>query len=1266
MSLETIGLTSSLFNVTGSIGLASTVLQCPWKDNKARKAELKIERRQAEELAGLRAPRHEDDDAEDPDEGQAPVAPEDEEEDAEEEAVWAYGAPPYAEGCKASGMTCFIPGCGYLTKKASAMCLHLTRKCSGHAAPPEVLNGSWLWDEKRKELNARKAELKIERRQAEEQAGLLAPKHEEGDAEDQDEEQAPGAPEDEEEDAEDQHEEQAPDTPEHEEEDSKEPIVWAYGAPPYTEGCKKDGMTCFIPGCSYKADKAIAMCYHLTRKSSGHAAPQEALEGSWLWEEKRLEDKERKDRLRQQRASAAPQRAEAPPAPAQAQAAAPTLWRPVMARCDAFGNLLQPLEVQDVLPAGGRSWVADAAAPPSASAVPPGSASPAPLPSASSAPVAPPPAPAVPPGSALVAQTPPSASAPMAPARGSLQATICREAQEFKLVAKEDLEKSLARRIYAWPCPATNVDLTGFENYVCSRVKKHATAEIYVRGVQHWLGAFHVEPAGASALDVYKHLYTSALISNVMVLPLWDASLSWTDGMRGGMLHFTDWLAGKAEDMGDTTGFNQALSFKRRWLSGMKHMIAAGKTTRTARRKAIDTARRLKLPSVPQQHKGVNDALIDIEILARENANGFQVSGCLAPGVRRALNAALAGVFAYRTYPGRPGELQLLPLSKLRKVVNDPEAWMYEVQIHKTADSHGVLGRYVPPELKEALRWALQLATKDQARLFVSGKGAGAGVAVRKAAIDFAKVYTPGTQYPEPTLLRKHVETEIAASKNAERANKMNQLIPAQLQGQLEASIKMAATAGHSLGTADKFYILESGNPERMAHTAKAYVNAFKGPLPDLTQEQRAAKLHRTTTDIIADLNKLAKRVLTPGEKLQKSVRLAVRASLKRRSSDFAEKKETKAATKDKIAKKDKKEKRRCNGEKDKKAKRRKPDGEEEEEEAGCSGEPAGAGAASSSSAAAAAAAPPPAAPSSPIDASLAAGAAAAAAAADGGAAAARGESRQECLARFQKERRGMGKARNPVSPAAKMWIDMQVKAWRLEYYMQWSDFPLGADWPYMKRLEAIKEGLLTDEHHPDVVRSHINAQKNKRKDNAAPRLLPDQALALPWHGVPEAATKTIMSREDLEAMGRAEPGVFDDHMRLVPGNPEDLRTVGPPRMKKGCVLKVPPDGLCFVYCFLAAQDPDAWQRLVLDDDVGYIADRAADEVQKAKAEAIQSQVMERLHQAGKFESVERLAKAGEYPGLDEFPFYAAVFECAFIIVPEGDQANAISMAPRE
>ena len=1025
-------------------------------------------------------------------------------------------------------------------------------------------------------------------------------------------------------------------------------------------------MTCFIPGCGYLTKQASAMCFHLTRKSSGHAAPMEALQGSWLWEEKRREDKKRKVEVRLHKASAAPQRAEAPPAPAQAQAAAPTLWRPVMARCDAFGNLLQPLEVQDVLPAGGRSWVADAAAPPSASAVPPGSASPAPLPSASSAPVAPPPAPAVPPGSALVAQTPPSARAPMAPARGSLQATICREAQEFKLVAKEDLEKSLARRLYVWPCPATNVDLTGFENYVCSRVKKHATAEIYVRGVQHWLGAFHVEPAGASALDVYTHLYTSALISNVMVLPLWDASLSWTDGMRGGMLHFTDWLAGKAEDMGDTTGFNQALSFKRRWLSGMKHILAAGKTTRTARRKAIDTARRLKLPSVPQQHKGVNDALIDIEILARENANGFQVSGCLAPGVRRALNAALAGVFAYRTYPGRPGELQLLPLSKLRKVVNDPEAWMYEVQIHKTADSHGVLGRYVPPELKEALRWALQLATKDQARLFVSGKGAGAGVAVRKAAIDFAKVYTPGTQYPEPTLLRKHVETEIAASKNAERANKMNQLIPAQLQGQLEASIKMAATAGHSLGTADKFYILESGNPERMAHTAKAYVNAFKGPLPDLTQEQRAAKLHRTTTDIIADLNKLAKRVLTPGEKLQKSVRLAVRASLKRRSSDFAEKKETKAATKDKIAKKDKKEKRRCNGEKDKKAKRRKPDGEEEEEEAGCSGEPAGAGAASSSSAAAAAAAPPPAAPSSPIDASLAAGAAAAAAAADGGAAAARGESRQECLARFQKERRGMGKARNPVSPAAKMWIDMQVKAWRLEYYMRWSDFPLGADWPYMKRLEAIKEGLLTDEHHPDVVRSHINAQKNKRKDNAAPRLLPDQALALPWHGVPEAATMTIMSREDLEAMGRAEPGVFDDHMRLVPGNPEDLRTVGPPRMKKGCVLKVPPDGLCFVYCFLAAQDPDAWQRLVLDDDVGYIADRAAEEVQKAKAEAIQSQVMERLHQAGKFESVERLAKAGEYPGLDEFPFYAAVFECAFIIVPEGDQANAISMAPRE
>ena len=44
------------------------------------------------------------------------------------------------------------------------------------------------------------------------------------------------------------------------------------------------------------------------------------------------------------------------------------------------------------------------------------------------------------------------------------------------------------------------------------------------------------------------------------------------------------------------------------------------------------------------------------------------------------------------------------------------------------------------------------------------------------------------------------------------------------------------------------------------AEVSRAYIDVFKGPLPPLTDEQKAAKTTRTTQDILADYRTKARR----------------------------------------------------------------------------------------------------------------------------------------------------------------------------------------------------------------------------------------------------------------------------------------------------------------------------------------------------------------------------------------------------------------------
>ena len=222
-------------------------------------------------------------------------------------------------------------------------------------------------------------------------------------------------------------------------------------------------------------------------------------------------------------------------------------------------------------------------------------------------------------------------------------------------------------------------------------------------------------------------------------------------------------------------------------------------------------------------------------------------TGSLPAAVRRALNAALVNVFPYRTCRELP---------TLRQVV-ESDGWMFEVTVLKTAASHGPSGRYVLADPRSQRLLVLVKSTRKTQ-----------SVQVHKPTSDSAKIYTPYRQYFAPTLLPKHIESEIADPKKAAKAAAMNAAIPSQLESAAEAVKHATRMAGHSCCIAKKHYMLESGDPAADACTAKAYVDFFKGPLPPLTQEQDASELHRTTAAILTDFKRLARSDAPSSSKL--------------------------------------------------------------------------------------------------------------------------------------------------------------------------------------------------------------------------------------------------------------------------------------------------------------------------------------------------------------------------------------------------------------
>ena len=244
--------------------------------------------------------------------------------------------------------------------------------------------------------------------------------------------------------------------------------------------------------------------------------------------------------------------------------------------------------------------------------------------------------------------------------------TLRDEALHIKTLSKEALAARNDRRLYAWPCPEEpTTDLTEFEHCVSTKVQNRRNSQILFAWREVLVRKF---PCGACRRKRSGRIQEDLFVRScdAMALELWDASVSRSSKMMVGTQHFSDWLLNKAEDFDDGQAYRTADGFKCRWLASSTTTLPAGRTLRETPRRAVDRFRRTHLPSVTEQGATVNKAIGDIEIICRENVSSFKKTSVLPAPIRRALHAALAGIFAWRTCPGRPGELELLPVQKVQ------------------------------------------------------------------------------------------------------------------------------------------------------------------------------------------------------------------------------------------------------------------------------------------------------------------------------------------------------------------------------------------------------------------------------------------------------------------------------------------------------------------------------------------------------------------------------------------------------------------------
>lgn len=427
------------------------------------------------------------------------------------------------------------------------------------------------------------------------------------------------------------------------------------------------------------------------------------------------------------------------------------------------------------------------------------------------------------------------------------------EAKHFKMPPQEELDQDDKRRRFKWPkgCRCA-LKLKAIERFTRKRVKKSPSDGSFkkiMQGIRYVFGLFKFSDNTITPEAAFKYIFHKGLLTKAFDLDICNPNLYWTRKIRDSLVMLQKYLKIKFVQNDDEIGLRFTEQLGLIIIDELKPQLATAAEEQIERRIKIDRRRAKLLAPVGVRLKGIKKAKHDIKVLCNENFRMFQKSSTLRRGVRFCLNSAMYGSHGELSYPGRSGELENLPLSTMTNTLADDRSWWFTVSDHKTKRTSGDLGRIVPKDLRDEWKMFCKFSCTKRDQLFVPPRESTKVVQVGKLAKAYGKVYTPGYEYPEVTLRRKFVETDCARPTNQSKTRRMaKKLMKFKLVN--KAISMMAKCAAHGSKMARKHYILESGNPLEMAHTAKAYVEEFVGGVPAVTPDEQE-EFNKRTTDVI-------------------------------------------------------------------------------------------------------------------------------------------------------------------------------------------------------------------------------------------------------------------------------------------------------------------------------------------------------------------------------------------------------------------------------
>jgi hypothetical protein len=453
-----------------------------------------------------------------------------------------------------------------------------------------------------------------------------------------------------------------------------------------------------------------------------------------------------------------------------------------------------------------------------------------------------------------------------AESKGSLVACIAKECRSYTRPSEQQLEESfLTRRRFAWPCESQSlVELQEVLDFVRRTTKTKGSRDILDRGMRYFFEIFEFSDERQATLEkvdvkeAFKVLYDRKLIHKAIGLDLLHESISWTRCINEALEKLCDFLMMAYEDDEDDRGMRIAGACKVRVVEPLKKKVNAERAKQTERRKKIDAIRMGNILPVSSQNDVAKQSMWDMKVVRDAYIEEFKKKGTVPQLVRRCLNTQAYGVSAYRAYPGRPGEWKRMTKGMIEECVNDENRWYVVITDHKTFKSSGALGRYIPDDVKFVFRILLEFAPPESKYLYQSPSGG--CVEIHRLALEHGLMYSPKFEVPEPTLMRKYVETMVADKQNKDKAARMIEMAEAHAPSEAnQAAAKMAAKfSGHSFSTGGKYYNLNANDPEEHAYASKAYIECFVGPVLD--SPEPPANTQRTAEIILEDFKNATTR----------------------------------------------------------------------------------------------------------------------------------------------------------------------------------------------------------------------------------------------------------------------------------------------------------------------------------------------------------------------------------------------------------------------